>query len=157
MKRLLIVLVLSLSLLCACDNAQSDKERALAAARQVSNQYDFLAGGLNAIQTLPPMLSYYDSVTYDSARKSAKVSPTVINAYFPTPKWEGSDFLAESASFMIENIYISSYSDSVQNFVVEGQYMTGSAIPRTQYYAVSYSVESDWITSCTLLQSIRNY
>lgn len=153
MKARVICLVLSIFCLLSfsgCSNQeQSEKDKELEHIREVASSYSELISGRTAVYSLAKMLSYYDDASYQAAKSEAKVSQGIASIYFPSVKWEGSEFLASEQSGVITDIYVSSFTDTSIIFMFDILIDPIDGLSKYHCYQATYSVLSDEIYELT--------
>lgn len=150
-KRVLSAILLVFILLCtSCLNQeQSEKDKELEHIREVASSYSELISGRTAIYSLAKMLSYYDDASYQAAKSEAKVSQGIAAIYFPSVKWDGSEFLASKQTGIIKDICISSFTDNSIIFIFWLYVSPTDGLSKTYCYQATYSVLSDEIYELT--------
>ena len=150
-RRILSAILVVFILLCTgCSNQeQSEKDKELAHIREVASSYSELINGRTAIYSLAKMLSYYDDASYQAAKSEAKVSQGIAAIYFPSVKWEGSEFLASEQTGTITSIYVSQFTDNSIIFIFELHVSPVDGLSKTYCYQATYSVLSDEIYELT--------
>ena len=150
-RRILSAILVVFILLCTgCSNQeQSEKDKELAHIREVASSYSELISGRTAVYSLAKMLSYYDDSSYQAAKSEAKVSQGIAAIYFPSVKWEGSEFLASEQTGTITSIYVSQFTDNSIIFIFELHVSPVDGLSKTYCYQATYSVLSDEIYELT--------
>ena len=155
MKRIanLISLMLACLLMLTACNSPSEEEKRLQELKAEATKYSFLIAGRNACYSLTGMLGYYNNITYQKAKETAKISDSLRAEYFPTVNWQGAEVLTQKQTCTVSDLMLSDYTKREVTYMVCYSISDGFYLPTDYWYSATYSIKSDEITKLELICS----